>query len=264
MRGMKHALRIAVLAVLITVPVAAQENVVAQLGLTADAVKEAIGTLLTAGIFNPGLPARAFKALSPTARGQVAAAGVQWLKAYASSPDFKRQYMELRNARKPEAQAYDTTPEQELQKALEEQKAQLEQARKSIAMLPPEQRKAMEESLARAGAMDTPEMRKMRLDGIKAERAQRTTQYQQELANWTKDYPENPNPLIAKRLREFLDLSAGVDFAAQLKSQNGRMVFENPAYESKGAQWKMCFRAGREATTAARAAVQAWLKELGG
>ena len=153
-----------------------------------------------------------------------------------------------------------------MKKADDEQKRQAEESKKAIATLPPEQRKAVEEAMKQSAAMlarmDTPEMRQMRLDGIKAQRAERTTQYQQELANWQRDYPERPNPVIAKRLREFLALSENVDFAAELKSQNGRMMFVNPAYEAKPAQWKMCFRAGREATTAARAAVQAWLKEL--
>ena len=40
------------------------------------------------------------------------------------------------------------------------------------------------------------------------------------------------------------------------------MLFVNPAYQAKSAQWKTCYRAGKQATTAARAAVQAWLKEL--
>jgi hypothetical protein len=110
--------------------------------------------------------------------------------------------------------------------------------------------------------MDTPEMRKTRLDAIKMMRAERTKQYEQELANWKREYPDDPAPAIAKRLREFLAMSADVDFAATLKNQDGRMLFENPAYEAKPAQWKMCYRAGREATTAARAAVSAWLKEL--
>ena len=43
-----------------------------------------------------------------------------------------------------------------------------------------------------------------------------------------------------------------------------RQAFENAAYEQKPSQWKMCFRAGKEATGAARATAQAWLKELGG
>jgi hypothetical protein len=104
----------------------------------------------------------------------------------------------------------------------------------------------------------------MRLDAIKTERAERTTQYQQELANWKRDYPESAGPMIARRLREFLATSADVDFAAKLTPRNGKMVFENDAYEQKPAQWKMCYRAGKEATTAARAAIQGWLKELGG
>ena len=79
-----------------------------------------------------------------------------------------------------------------------------------------------------------------------------------------RNVPESPAPVIAKRLREFLAISADVDFAATLTPRNGKMVFENAAYESKPGQWKMCYRAGKEATIAARAAVQAWLKELGG
>jgi len=261
---MNRRIRIALLASVLTAPIAAQQGVLAQLGLTLDAVKEAIGSLLTSGVYNPGLPAKAFKLLTPAARANAATLGVQWLKSYAASPEFKQQYAQLRASRKPEAPTFEGSPDDEVKKAADEQKKQLEESKKIIATLPPEQRKAMEEALATAAAMDTPEMRKMRLDGIKGERIQRTKDYQDQLAVWAKEYPENPNPLIAKRLREFLDLSADVDFAAKLKTENGRQMFENPAYEAKSAQWKMCFRAGKDATTAARTAVQAWLKELGG
>lgn len=241
-------------------------DVLSQLGIPPQAAKEAVGAIITSGIFNPGLPAAAFKLLPPAARADAAAAGVAWVKAYAASPEFRQQYARIRDTRKPEAPQFEGTPEDELKKAADEQKQQAEESKKAIASLPPEQRKALEEALKTSAAMlaqmDTPEMRKLRLDGIKAIRAERQTQYEQELANWQRTYPENPAPAIAKRLREFLAASDNVDFDAQLKSQNGRMVFVNPAYEAKPAQWKLCFRAGREATTAARAAVQAWLKEL--
>ena len=245
---------------------AAAADVLSLLGIPPEAAKEAAATILNSGIFNPGLPAKAFKLLTPAARADAATAGVAWLKSYSASPEFQQQYARLRENHKPPAPQFDGTPEDELKKADDEQKRQAEESKKAIATLPPEQRKAVEEAMKQSAAMlarmDTPEMRQMRLDGIKAQRAERTTQYQQELANWQRDYPERPNPVIAKRLREFLALSENVDFAAELKSQNGRMMFVNPAYEAKPAQWKMCFRAGREATTAARAAVQAWLKEL--
>jgi hypothetical protein len=241
-------------------------DVLSQLGITPQAAREAVDTVVNSGVFNPGLPARAFKMLPPAARGEVATAGVAWLKAYAATPEFKQQYARIRDTHKPAPPEFTGTPEDELKKAADEQKRQMEDSKKAIAALPPEQRKALEEALQGSAAviaqMDTPEMRKMRLDGIKAIRAERTTQYQRELANWQRDYPENPNPVIAKRLREFLALSEGVDFDAATKVQNGRTVFVNPAYEAKPSQWRMCYRAGREATTAARTAVQAWLKEL--
>ena len=116
---------------------------------------------------------------------------------------------------------------------------------------------------AMRASMDTPDMRKTRLASIVAIRAERTKQYDQEMATWKRDYPESPAPAIAKRIREFLAFSADVDFSAKLVAKDGKMVFENPAYEAKSPQWKMCFRAGKEATAAARAAAQAWLKELG-
>jgi hypothetical protein len=73
-----------------------------------------------------------------------------------------------------------------------------------------------------------------------------------------KRYPSDVNELVKQRLKEFLDLSAMVDFDAEL---NGRM-FANPTYEAKSQQWKMCFRCGKEVIMAAREEAQAWLKEL--
>ena len=158
------------------------------------------------------------------------------------------------------------TPEDELKRQSDEQKLAAEESKRAIASLPPDQRKALEDALKKTTemivAMDTPEQKQLRLEAIKAMRSERTQQYQQELANWQREYPDDPKPIIARRLREFLALSADVDFAAELRSDGGRMLFVNPAYQAKSAQWKMCFRAGKEATTAARAAVQAWLQEL--
>jgi len=73
-----------------------------------------------------------------------------------------------------------------------------------------------------------------------------------------KRYPSDAKALIKQRLTEFLEVSATVDFTAQL---NGS-VFANPRYEAKSGQWKMCFRAGKEVVAAAREEAQAWLKEL--
>jgi hypothetical protein len=243
------------------------QDVLSQLGITPLAARVAVDSVINSGIYNPGLPAKAFKLLPAAARAQMATAGVAWLKTYIASPEFMRQYAQVREAHKPVPPQFEGTPDDELKKADEELKQQAEESKKAIASLPAAQRAQIEEDLKAAQAltaqMATPEMRKMRLDGIKAGRADRTKGYEGALATWTRDYPEIPTPVIAKRLREFLAISADVDFAATRTSRNGRMVFENDAYEQKPAPWKMCYRAGKDATTAARAAVQAWLKELG-
>jgi hypothetical protein len=242
------------------------QDVLSQLGITPLAARVAVNAVLSSGIHNPGLPAKAFKLLPAAARAQMAAAGVAWLKSYTASPEFTQQYAQVRQAHKPAPPQFPGTPEDELKKADEEQARQAEESKKAIAALPAEQRAQIEQAMNAAQAMtaqmNTPEMRKTRLDAIKAGRADRTKEYEQALAVWTRDYPENPAPVIAKRLREFLAVSADVDFAATLTSRNGKMVFENQGYEEKPAPWKICYRAGREATAAARAAVQAWLKEL--
>jgi hypothetical protein len=264
MRTIKQAVIICLLAA----PAVAGADVLSQLGITLDAAKEAIGSAITYGVSNPGLPAQAFKLMPPAARAQAATAGVAWLKTYVASPDFKRQYLQVRDSHKPDAPTYDATPEQEIQKADDEQKRQFEESKNAIAGLPAEQRKQMEEALKNAqemvAKMNTPDQRKARLDMIKAQRAEEAKQHEAALTKWKQDYPDDPKPLVARRLREFLQVSADVDFNAKLKTENGVSTFENPAYQAKSSQWKTCFRAGREATAAARTAVQQWLTELGG
>ena len=64
------------------------QDPLAQLGITPLAARVAVNTVLSSGLNNPGLPAAAFKLLTPAARGQVATAGMAWLKSYVASPEF--------------------------------------------------------------------------------------------------------------------------------------------------------------------------------
>jgi hypothetical protein len=75
------------------------------------------------------------------------------------------------------------------------------------------------------------------------------------------DYPEDPKALLKKRLQTILDITADVDYAAELKVVHGTKYFVNPDYEKKPLEWKLAFRAGKAATDAVRAAAQQWLKE---
>ena len=66
------------------------------------------------------------------------------------------------------------------------------------------------------------------------------------------------NETLRRRLTYFLEVSQDVDFGA--KVSGGRFV--DAANEARAPEWKMCYRAGKEATDAARGVAESWLKEL--
>ena len=75
-------------------------------------------------------------------------------------------------------------------------------------------------------------------------------------------WPTDHRVLVANRLRHFLDVSKDVAYDAQLVDKYGAKRFADPALEAKPKEWKMCFRAGKPATDAARAFAQKWLNDL--
>jgi hypothetical protein len=74
---------------------------------------------------------------------------------------------------------------------------------------------------------------------------------------------KDPDVTLRKRLRSFLDATRDVDFEAETRGTGGSRRFVLPTDEARPPEWKMCFRAGPEATGAARSFAQKWLDELG-
>ena len=87
-------------------------------------------------------------------------------------------------------------------------------------------------------------------------------QYQEKLKKYEEDFPADHNVLLAKRLQQVLDITADVDYDAELKEVYKKMKFVNPVYEKKPAGWKLAYRAGKETTGLVRAEAEKWLKEL--
>lgn len=79
---------------------------------------------------------------------------------------------------------------------------------------------------------------------------------------WEKMYPADPAVMVKKRLQEYLQLAATVDFTAKLTDPDKYKVkkFVNPAYEKKSLKWKAIYRAGKEVNDAVTAFVKEWLK----
>ncbi len=80
--------------------------------------------------------------------------------------------------------------------------------------------------------------------------------------NWEKKYPLDPAVLVKKRLQEYLQLSATVDFNAALTAPDKYKIkkFINPAFEKKSNKWKAIYRAGKEVNDVVTAFVKEWLK----
>jgi len=74
--------------------------------------------------------------------------------------------------------------------------------------------------------------------------------------------PADPRVALKRALREFVDRTAGIDYAAALKTSSGRKLFVNASFEQKPKEWKQCFRAGKDACEAARTFATNWLAEL--
>jgi len=81
-------------------------------------------------------------------------------------------------------------------------------------------------------------------------------------ANWEKKYPLDPSVVVKKRLQEYLQLAATVDFNAAITPPDKYRVkkFVNPVYEKKSNKWKAIYRAGKEVNDVVTAFVKDWLK----
>jgi hypothetical protein len=77
---------------------------------------------------------------------------------------------------------------------------------------------------------------------------------------WEKTYPADPAVIVKKRLQEYIQLVATVDFSAKLTGSGRKQTFINPAYEKKPLKWKAIFRAGKDVNDVVTAFVKEWLK----
>ncbi len=79
---------------------------------------------------------------------------------------------------------------------------------------------------------------------------------------WEKKYPADPAVIVKKRLQEYLQLVATVDFTAKLTEPDKYKVkkFVNPVYEKKSLKWKAIYRAGKEVNDVVTAFIKDWLK----
>lgn len=217
-----------------------------------------------------------FRTLSPQARATAVTAAAAFVRAYCESDTFRQNYAAKRQAERPPDLPETTAARGDVEKETAKMDKAMAETRAALANMPPEMRKMMEAAMKDAGAaggdLDS-QLAGLQQEGKKAMSEQKAAQAKSDarLAEARLDakqfdqrYPASPEQFIAGRLREFLALSATVPADAALVRRDGKMVFADPALESKPAYWKQLYRAGKPSVDAARAAATTWLAALGG
>jgi hypothetical protein len=243
------------------------QSALGSLGVTDATGRQIVDGWLANGYINASPAAKAFKSADPASRAALVKNAINWARTYTGSPAFKAEYARQREANRPSPPDVTGSVEDELAKQSAERKKNVEEMKKSLAQFPPDMRKSMEAAIKEAEAnnvkLDTdPQMVAIFRQGIEAQRAGEQEAYKGRLAAYEKRWPADSKVLVARRLQEFLDISKDVDFDAKLVPSGRLMRFADPRYEEKPPIWKLCYRAGREASAAAREAAQEWLKAI--
>ncbi|HEX7150366.1 MAG TPA: hypothetical protein VF618_02685 [Thermoanaerobaculia bacterium] len=238
-------------------------DALSQLGVSVENAKRDAVWSLSSGQVSVGDAKRAFKAAAPAARATLVQGALTWVKAYTQTPEFAKAYAASREEAKPQAPEH-TSVDAQIKADIAGQKEYVAQLKKDLAAAAAyakaDYRESVRQAEERLKEMQTADYR----EEVKSNLEGSLEAYRDQMNTWNTDYPADPKVQLRKRIQEFLTESANVDFNAKLVQKGRKMQFANAAYEDKPGEWKMCFRAGKEATTAARTFAAQWYRELGG
>lgn len=264
---MKRTVAASLLFVFVCSAAFAAGDILQSLGVSkADASREVVTSLARGSVwFEPAR--RAFVKAPPAARAAMTDQVLAWTKAFVMSPEFDKVYAAVREEAKPEGPEARGSIEAELKAREAQHAAEIAEMKKSLAEVPAEYRKEAEKAIREAEAewnrmKKDPEFQASLRQQAEGEREDEKQRYQDDLQRWNEEYPANGRKLVALRLREFLSASENVAWDAKLVKSGTKMRFADERYEAMPAEWKLCYRAGKEPVERARAFAAAWLKEL--
>jgi hypothetical protein len=207
--------------------------------------------------------------IPPQKRAAVVRAAGEFARAFAKTEAFQQWYASFRDEKKPTPPELTPSMGESRKKQIIEIKKSIAEQEKAQANAPADQKGIFKDILTSLRTMlkeveKSDPSQDAEMDGfIRQNNDQMMAQFKEKQDAYAKEYPAgNPRPLIKRRLEEFLKATEGVDFAAKIVKKGDVWVFESPANENKDGQWKTAYRAGKEATEAARAIAREWLKEL--
>ena len=247
-------------------------DVLTQFRLTDEDAQRSVFDTLWSGTPDSFGPAPSIFRARPQARAAAVTTAAAFVRAYAESDTFREQYAAKRGTERPPDLPETTAARADVDKQTKEMEKAMAETRAALANMPPEMRKMMEAAMKEAGGKDLDaHMASAQKETAKAMKDQKAAQTKADARiadarlnakQFDQRYPANPDAFIAGRLREFLALSATVPAEAALVRRDGKMVFVDPALESKPEMWKQLYRAGQPSVDAARDAATAWLATL--
>ena len=237
-----------------------------QLGLSKDAANEKItNSFLGGSIDTYGIPN--IKNILLNDRAAVVKDLASYAKQFANSEQYKKEYAAMRETHKPVENKLET-PEEMRTNMIKLAKQGLQQseeyAKKATGDMKAIFEKNVEAAKQNLKNAEDPNNKNMVAYAKNYENGVKHMEqvHKANLATWEQKYPSNHLLFIKVRLQEFLDATKDIDFHAQLTEKNGKKYFVNPVYERKDYRWKMAFRAGKPAISAAREAAEQWMTEI--
>lgn len=209
----------------------------------------------------------AYERLPAGARASAVTAAFAWAKAYVSSAAFAAAYAAARQQAKPAGVSVGPSVDEELKKKVDDERASLEESKKNLAFVPEADRptvlKALNEAIDRLRDPDL--INAWRAD-IQSRHDADTRGTAEAVARWNALYPSEAGAFVRQELERFLAGSADVDFSipiTPIKTGGVIVGFVGP-FEGPVGSWitAECLLAGKDMVSAARAAVESWLKEL--
>ena len=230
-----------------------------------EAEKSFVSWVVGSGSSSPGVP-RSLRALAVGSRGQAMKELFAAARTYYGSEAFRARYAELTGVNIPSKPAPARSRAQIKAQQDAEMTKNITEMEKAIAQMPKAQQAEMRPTLDAMRKMmsQNAENLEASVESDHGRFQQEQQAYEEALA---KAKAANPAQEAKEHLREalqrFLRETEGIDYAAGVVNQGGLRRFSNKAFEDKSDYWKKGFRAGREATEAARGFTRAWLAELG-
>lgn len=253
------------LAVIGAAAAGAQDHL-AQLGISDGRAREAVFDSFLTDTLSVAGNSEVFKAAAAPARVALVNFALSLARAFAESDDFKRRYADHREANGPDPLPPIPTADAVLAKQRAGFEEQVAEMRKLFDQITPEQRATLEagwtDMRRQLTEMETGPRRAELDNALRAQYAALSRQREIDMREVDAVWPPDHRTLVANRLRHFIDVSKDVDYDARLIDKDGKKVFADPALEARPNEWKMCFRAGKPATEAARRFARKWLSDL--